>query len=104
MAGQYDVCLVTGLTIDSAVDLAVVLQDDKLATLTTRVVAPLVPVDERYRIDRTTPMVELQGIRYAVAVHLLSTLPRRNLGPTIATLREHERTLKNAIDAVFFGV
>ena len=42
-------------------------------------------------------MVELQGVRYAVAMHLLATLPRRNLGPAIATLREHERTLKSAI-------
>ena len=39
---RYDVCPVVGLRAGSAVDLAVVLQDDQLSDLATRVVAPLI--------------------------------------------------------------
>jgi len=104
VARQYDVCRITGLRAESPVDLAVVLQDETLSDLTTRVIAPLVPVGERHRVERATPAVDLDGVRYMVAMHLVTTIPRRNLGQVVANLRELERQLKAAIDAVFFGV
>ena len=104
MARQFDVCRVKGLRAESPVDLAVVLQDDALSHLTTRVVAPLVPASAELAVDRAMPQVEIAGTRYVVAVHLLMTVPDRNLETLVATLKEHERTLKNAIDMVFFGV
>ena len=103
-AKQFDVCRITGLRAESAVDLAVIMQDDTLSHLATRVVAPLVPVGDGFVVDRTTPMVEVEGIRYAVAVHLLMTIPARNLGALVATLENHDRALKGAIDMIFFGV
>jgi toxin CcdB len=101
---QYDVCRVVGLRSGSAVDIAVVLQDDQLSAIATRIVAPLIDVDERYVVDRAAPLVEIDGARYVVAVHLLTTLPVRNLSKPITNLRDHEQTLKNAIDTVLFGV
>ena len=80
------------------------MQDDTLSHLATRVVAPLVPVANGFVVDRTTPRVEIEGVRYAVAVHLLMTIPARNLGTRVASLEDHDRTLKGAIDMVFFGV
>jgi toxin CcdB len=103
-ARQFDVCRVTGLRAESPVDLAVVMQDDTLSHLATRVVAPLVPVGNGFVVDRTTPRVEIDGVRYAVAVHLLMTIPARNLGTRVASLEDHDRALKGAIDMVFFGV
>jgi toxin CcdB len=103
-ARQFDVCRVTGLRAESPVDLAIVMQDDTLSHLTTRVVAPLVPVGRGFAVDRTTPMVEVEGVQYAVAVHLLMTIPTRNLGALVANLEDHDRALKGAIDMVFFGV
>ena len=103
-ARQFDVCRVIGLRSGSAVDLAVVLQEDTLDHLSTRVVAPLVQIDDDVAVDRTTPAVELDGARYLIAVHLVTTIPLRNLGAHVATLEGHERAIKNAIDMVFFGV
>jgi toxin CcdB len=101
---QYDVHRVVGLRAESVVDLAIVLQDDSLDHLSTRVVAPLVQIDEEAAIDRSTPIVEMHGARYLIAVHLLATIPLRNLGTQVATMKSHERAIKNAIDTVFFGV
>jgi toxin CcdB len=103
-AKQFDVCRVTGLRAESPIDLAVVMQDDTLSHLATRVVAPLVPVSNGFVVDRTTPMVEIDGVRYAVAIHLLMTIPARNLGTLVASLEDHDRALKGAIDMAFFGI
>jgi hypothetical protein len=46
----------------------------------------------------------LDGARYLIAVHLVTTIPLRNLGAHVATLKSRERAIKNAIDMVFFGV
>jgi hypothetical protein len=104
VARQYDVCRITGLRAEGPVDLAVVLQDETLSDLATRIIAPLVPVSDRYNVQRATPVVELDGVRYLVAMHLLTTIPRRNLGQVVASLIDEERSLKAAIDAVLFGV
>ena len=45
----------------------------------------------------------LEGFRYTVAVHLVTTVPIRNL-KRLRSIRDHARALKNAIDQVFFGV
>lgn len=84
-------------------DLAVVMQDDQLSDLATRVVAPLIAIHD-HDVDRTTVAVHVEGVRYLVAVHLLTTVPTRNLGRAITNLEAHERALKNAIDLVFFGI
>jgi toxin CcdB len=94
---------VVGLRAGSAVDLAVVMQDDQLSDLATRVVAPLIAIHDR-DVERATIAVHVEGVRYVVAVHLLTTVPARNLGRAIANLGAHERALKNAIDLVFFGI
>jgi hypothetical protein len=104
VARQYDVCRITGLRAESPVDLAVILQDDTLSELATRIIAPLVPVGDRYRVNRATPVVELDGVRYIVAVHLLTSVPLRYLGHVVSSLSEQERQLKGALDAVFLGV
>lgn len=101
---QFDVCRVLGLRAGSPVELAVVMQDDALSHLATRIVAPLVPVDPGLTVDRVTPTVAVEGVQYAVAVHLLMTIPVRNLGARVASIEGNERVLKAAIDMVFFGV
>jgi hypothetical protein len=104
-ARQFDVCRVGGLRAESPVDLAIVMQDDTLSHLSTRIVAPLIPTAKDMVADRATPIVELDGVPYAVAAHLLMTVPARNLGIPIASLKkDHESHLKSAIDMVFFGV
>jgi hypothetical protein len=101
---QFSVYRVKGLKADSAVDLAVVLQEDTLSHLSTRIVAPLVPIPKGFEVERMTPAVDIDGVRYMVAMHLLTTVPIRSLGTLVASLADQDRELKNAIDAVFFGV
>jgi hypothetical protein len=101
---QYDVHRVTGLRSGTAVDVAVVLQDDNLSHLATRVVAPMIPTPDHFGIDHATPTAEIDGVRYMVAVHLVTTLSTRNLGQLMASLKPREREIKRAIDLIFFGV
>ena len=101
---QFEVYRVKGLRAEGPIDLVVILQSDLLDHLTTRVVAPLIPVTEGYLIDRVVPEVEIEGIRYAVAMHLIATLAERNLATMVGKLNASEIVLKNAIDMVFFGV
>ncbi len=101
---QFDICRVFGLRSGSPVDLAVVLQDETLSHLVTRIIAPVVQVDEEFDVDRTTLAADIHGVRYMIAVHLLTTIPRRNLGGVVATVKHMERQLKSAIDMAFFGI
>lgn len=103
-ASQFCVYRVTGLRAGSAVDLAVVLQDDMLAHLATRIVAPLIEIGVDAETDKMTPTVEIGDTRYTIAMHLLTTIPVRNLGTLVANLEEQERAIKNAMDLVFSGV
>lgn len=99
---RHDVCPVIGLRAGGSADIAVVLQDDQLADLATRIVAPLIAI-QGHDVDRATIAVDIEGVRDLVAMHLLTTVPVRNLGRAIANLEQHERAPKNAIDLVFFG-
>jgi len=101
-ARQFDICRITGSR--GSVDLAIVLQDDILSRLATRIVAPVVKVGEDFAVDGTTPTIELDGTRHMIAIHLLSPVPVRSLTAVIAHAGHLEREIKNAIDMVFFGV
>lgn len=101
---QFDVCRVVGLRDGSAVDLGLVLQDDTLSDLATRIVAPLIEVDSGLSGTPATPDVEFDGQRFIVAVHLMTALPTRNLGRVIVNLESEERRIRNALDLLFFGI
>lgn len=81
------------------------LQHDLLDDLETRVVAPLVRLAElRRRIERLHPEVEVAGERLVVAVHLLASVPRRELGAHRGSLAERHAELMNALDLLFSGI
>jgi hypothetical protein len=101
---QFDVCRVIGVREGRVVDLAVILQDDALSHLSTRIVAPVIQVEEEFALDRSTVAVTIHGVPYLVAIHLLSTIPRRSLGTVVASIKEMDRQLKNALEMTFFGV
>jgi hypothetical protein len=103
-ARQFEVYRAKGLREGGSVELVVILQNDVLDHLTTRIVAPLVPLTEGYTIDRITPKVEIDGMPYVVAMHLTATISVRNLATVVGTLESYEHVLKGAIDMVFFGV
>lgn len=85
-------------------ELVLIMQNDLHSHFTTRVVAPLIAMDKRLASNRIAPSVEIGGIRYKIAIHLINTVPARNLGSLVASLRDREPELKNAIDLIFFGI
>lgn len=100
---QFDVCEVIGGT-RNGVELAVILQDEGLSRLSTRIVAPVIFIDGVPPIERGTVAVELDGLSYLVPVHLLMSVRARGIGRPIGSLSGYEAALKNALDVVFFGV
>ena len=102
-AAQFDVCAVDDPAGAKSRRLAVVLQHGVLGDLTTRIVAPLLPIGERYAMDRAAIIVEILGDSYVVAIHLMGAVPVRSLSAPLASLRDHEFSLKRAVDLVFFG-
>jgi hypothetical protein len=101
---QFDVCRVVGLRDGSAVDLGLILQDDTLSDLATRIVAPLIEIDSGLTGTAATPEVEVDGQRFIIAMHLMTALSSRNLGRVIVNLESEERRIKNALDLLFFGI
>jgi toxin CcdB len=81
------------------------LQHDLLDGLDTRVVAPLLRLHLlRRRIERLHPEVEIAGERFAVAMHLLATVPRSEFGKRCGSLAERQHELTNALDLLFSGI
>jgi toxin CcdB len=104
-AVQFDVCRVfePGRS-GSEGRLAVVLQHDMLADLSTRVVAPLIAEDDAGSATaRMVPIVNVLGTRYAIAIQLCGTVPVRALGEPIANLEAEQAAIKNTIDRLFLG-
>jgi toxin CcdB len=77
------------------------LQHDLLDHLPTRVVAPLLPPDRAGMPVRDLhPAALVDGTPHIVAVHLLTAVPRRELGPAVGSLdSEHDRLLR-ALDVL----
>ena len=55
-------------------------------------VAPLIKVDQRYRIAQGTVEVDVQGAAYVMAPHLMGTVPVRNL-QVIGTIANREAAI-----------
>ena len=84
--------------------LAVDFQSPFLASLNTRVVAPLVPAKEVGPTHlRLNPRVEFEGVEYAVLVHLMSAVSVRDLGPALGDCDGHHDAFVRARDFLFDG-
>ncbi|NBC96731.1 MAG: plasmid maintenance protein CcdB [Deinococcus-Thermus bacterium] len=81
------------------------LQSSLLDRLDTRVVAPLIPVDEAGpRIPRLHPIVDIAGRPHLLATQLMSAVSGAGLGEVVVTLESRYYEVKAAIDFVFDGV
>ena len=97
---QFDVCPLRA----PAKGMVVVLQNDVIGDLATRVVAPLSAAAGVPPIGRLQIGVAVGDQSYLVQVDRLSTIHRAALGPSIAHLRDHETELKRSLDFLFFGI
>jgi toxin CcdB len=81
----------------------VVLQSDLVSSLTSTVVAPLVPRDLMKGAQRLNPLVPVEGRDYWLATHELFAVDQRVLHGRVATLADHRDEIISAIDFVFIG-
>lgn len=85
-------------------DLVVVLQSDLVEYLPTRLVAPLLPIDQVPSVvPRLNPKIAINDVEFILATHLAATVPMRQLGRVEAMLSEHDYAIKAAIDMLIIG-
>jgi hypothetical protein len=88
-----------------AFPLVVVLQAD-IADGDRRLVAPLAPHTGPLAsaASRALPLIDHDNRRYAVAMPLISTLPRNQLRHSVGSLASYHDDISRALDCLFFGI
>lgn len=80
------------------------LQSDALEMLKTRVVAPLVPVEDMsWTIGQMNPRFEIAGATYVLAPQRMAAVSLLELGPVIADLSAQRDRIVAATDFLFQG-
>jgi toxin CcdB len=84
--------------------LVVDIQADLLSYLNTRVVVALVKSDAApTSLRRLHPIFAVDGVMYTFAPHLTATVPVRELGEVVGTLRDHRNEIIRAFDVLLTG-
>ncbi|CAN7536140.1 CcdB family protein [Devosia sp. LjRoot16] len=79
-------------------------QSNLLPTMNTRLVVPLVPLDDVPRpLPRLHPIVVVEGVRLVMATHLMVAVPRVALGKPSKSLMPQYDQIVAAIDMIFNG-
>lgn len=80
-------------------------QSDLLDHIDSRFVVPLLPANQSpIPAKRLNPQFELNGETYILLTQSASAVARRELGPVVASLAEHDREILNALDFLLTGV
>ncbi len=84
--------------------LVVDVQSDLLDPFETRVVIPLIAPEHAPRAPRRlNPVLEVAGERRILATHLLTALPRAELGAATGSLAAERDAIRAALDMLFLG-
>ena len=97
---QFDVCRLK----DGRDHLVVILQNDLVDRLDTRIVAPLSDKPYKRLIEGLRVPVDFGEGPYVLHLDRMAAIPKRTIGSLVGTISAYERQIKNAIDLVFFGV
>ena len=95
---RFDVYRLTdgGLVVD--------LQADLLSDLTTRVVAPLLPLDGSLKAaSNLNPIFNVDGEKHILGVQFLAAIPNRELQNFVCSLSSDEQIMLKSIDMLFSG-
>jgi toxin CcdB len=80
-------------------------QTDLLSHLNTRLVAPLLRPEEAPKPALPlNPVFDISGERYVMVTQYAAAVERRELGPKLASLAEHDREIMSALDLLLTGV
>ncbi len=80
------------------------LQSDFLDWADTRVVAPLVPLeDSPPPAKHLNPVIALDGRQFVLIVQSMAAVRASALGPAVGDLSDHQDEITRAVDMVFQG-
>ena len=80
-------------------------QSDSLIHLKTRVVAPLMRLDDAPAVaTRLHPKFQIDSEPFVLATHLLTALPTRDLGQALASLEAERYKIIAALDMIITGI
>ena len=90
----------------SAYPYLVEIQSDLLRDLNTRVVVPLVKLSDidRKPIHTLTPVVDIDGQKYAMLIPQLAGIPARDLGASIGSVATRRADIVAAMDFLVTGI
>lgn len=100
---RFDVCAASRLAGAGKDRLVIVLQHDALSDLTTTIVAPLFKLNEYRLVKGLTPMIDVGRQRLVVAIDRLASVPKNQLGKSIANVESARMDLLRATDLLFTG-
>lgn len=81
------------------------LQDEMLAHLSTRVVAPLaLPENVGPPMNIVNPRISVGGVQYLLLTHLLAAIPAASLGQPIGSAKAQRDDIVGAIDFLVTGI
>lgn len=82
------------------------IQANLLDDLATRVVIPLTPqaASKSQKMDKLTPVVQVEGKHYIVVTPQLSAISKKELGPVVADLAADRADFINALDFLLTGI
>ncbi|WP_027796597.1 CcdB family protein [Paraburkholderia acidipaludis] len=80
------------------------IQADALDHLATRVVIPLLPLDDLVRpADRLNPVFEIEGIQFIMVTQSMAAVPLKVLKRSVFSLSDHSDEIVAAIDLLLRG-
>jgi toxin CcdB len=103
-ARQFDVFSNSDPESADAYPYFIVLQNDAIGDLNTRIVAPLVSPERLPLFDRLMPGVPATGSHYLVDVTTVGTVPTRVLEYRVANVDEAGYQIVAALDLVLTGI
>jgi toxin CcdB len=84
--------------------LLLVLQHDRVTSVDSVIVAPLVPVDRGPERGRLHPIVEADGQQYVVLIEDLASMPRNRLTHVLGSAEAQHYEIIAALDMLFTGI
>ena len=81
-----------------------VLQHDRVTSIQSVVVAPLVSVPQGHESSRLHPIIELEGQHYSVLTEDLGSLPRGRLTRVVGSAEAKHYEITAALDMLFTGI
>lgn len=75
------------------------MQSDLIASLNTRVVVPLLPVDEApLPAERLNPVLDVEGVRVVMLTQFMAAVPASELRAVVSSLDREANAILAAID------